>query len=58
MMKTDKTATAVTAPDHRVWCEVCSIRIAPNEEQVEKDSKTYHQRCYTKLKPSKEKAIV
>ena len=55
-MKTDK--TAVTAPDHRVWCEVCSIRIAPNEEQVEKDSKTYHQRCYAKLKPSKAKAKV
>jgi len=34
--------------DFRVWCEHCSIRIAPNEEQIVVDAKPYHQRCYTK----------
>jgi len=32
----------------RVWCDFCSIRIAPNEERVAMDGKTYHQRCYSK----------
>jgi hypothetical protein len=32
----------------RVWCDCCSIRIAPNEEQIAVDGKTYHQRCYSK----------
>lgn len=30
----------------KVWCEHCSIRIAPNEGRVSSDGKTYHQRCY------------
>jgi hypothetical protein len=33
-----------------VWCEHCSIRIAPNEERVAVKNKTYHQRCYAKVK--------
>jgi hypothetical protein len=36
----------------RVWCDSCSIRIAPNEEQIAVADKTYHQRCYAKTKPS------
>jgi len=53
MTKTDKTAkTAVKAPEFRVWCDFCSIRIAPNEEKVEADRKAYHQRCYAKAKPA------
>ena len=38
----------VKAGEFRVWCDCCSIRIAPNEEQIAMDGKTYHQRCYTK----------
>jgi hypothetical protein len=30
----------------KVWCEHCSIRIAPNEGRVASDGKIYHQRCY------------
>jgi hypothetical protein len=33
----------------KVWCEYCSIRIAPNEEQITVREKTYHVRCYLKL---------
>jgi len=40
----------VKAPNFAVWCEHCSIRIAPNEERVALKNKTYHQRCYTKSK--------
>jgi hypothetical protein len=36
------------APDLRVWCEHCSIRIAPHEEKSVVRGKTYHQRCYSK----------
>jgi hypothetical protein len=41
---------AIKARDFGVWCEHCSIRIAPNEERVAEKSKTYHQRCYAKSK--------
>ena len=34
--------------DLRVWCEHCSIRIAPNEEQTIVSGKTYHSNCYPK----------
>jgi len=30
----------------KVWCEHCSIRIAPNEDRVASDGKIYHQHCY------------
>jgi hypothetical protein len=44
-----KTANAeVKTADFRIWCEHCSIRIAPHEEKVAVDGKTYHQRCYPK----------
>ena len=39
---------AVKAPEFKVWCDFCSIRIAPNEERVDMGGKTYHARCYTK----------
>jgi hypothetical protein len=32
-----------------VWCDCCSIRIAPNEEQIAVDGKFYHKRCYSKI---------
>jgi len=41
-----KPETAKT--DFRVWCEHCSIRVAPNEEQTVVDGKTYHPQCYPK----------
>jgi len=46
MRKADR--AAVKAPEFRVWCDFCSIRIAPNEEQVEMGGKAYHPRCYAK----------
>jgi hypothetical protein len=36
------------APEFGVWCEHCFIRIAPMEQRVAVESKTYHERCYTK----------
>ena len=33
---------------NKIWCEHCSIRIAPNESRVASDGKIYHQRCYEK----------
>ena len=41
------------AQDFRVWCEHCSIRIAPHEEKIAVNGKTYHQRCYSKHGASK-----
>lgn len=32
----------------KVWCEHCSIRIAPNESRVASDGKIYHQQCHEK----------
>jgi hypothetical protein len=49
-MKIDK--VRVKAAEFRVWCDLCSIRIAPNEEQITVGDKNYHQRCYAKRKPS------
>ena len=44
-----KIETADVKPaEFRVWCDCCSIRIAPNEEQIAVDSKFYHKRCYSK----------
>jgi hypothetical protein len=40
----------------RVWCEHCSIRIAPNEERTRVHGKTYHARCFVKLSAIKAKA--
>jgi hypothetical protein len=33
----------------KIWCELCSIRIAPNEERYVSGTKTYHARCFDKL---------
>ncbi len=33
-----------------MWCEACCIRIAPNEERTAIHGKTYHPRCYAKLR--------
>ena len=38
----------VKPAEFRVWCDCCSIRIAPNEEQIAVDGKIYHRRCYSK----------
>ena len=45
-MKIEKADVKPT--EFRVWCDCCSIRIAPNEEQIAAGGKTYHQRCYSK----------
>jgi len=41
----------VKSSEFRVWCDCCSIRIAPNEDQIAVDGKTYHRRCYSKTFP-------
>ena len=41
---------AIKLRNFGVWCEHCSIRIAPNEERVAVKNKIYHQRCFAKLK--------
>lgn len=40
----------IKAQNGRVWCEHCSIRIAPNEERVVVKNKIYHERCLAKSK--------
>ena len=40
---------AIKDAEFKVWCEHCSIRIAPNEEQIVVLQKTYHERCYLKV---------
>ena len=36
----------------KVWCDRCSIRIAPSEERIVVRDKTYHAQCYAKLSPA------
>jgi hypothetical protein len=44
-----KAAPEVGNGSFKVWCEQCSIRIAPSEMRVASDGKMYHDRCYEKL---------
>src|ERR1051325_10429574 len=43
-----QTKASVNTADFRIWCERCSIRIAPHEEKIQLAEKTYHSRCYSK----------
>lgn len=45
-----KAAKVEVLDTFKVWCERCSIRIAPNEERVSVRDKTYHSSCHLKLK--------
>jgi hypothetical protein len=56
-MKMDSAAVVETG-DLRVWCEYCSIRIAPNEKRITSDGNIYHQRCYAKSSTSAPKVKV
>lgn len=47
-MKAPKVADPIEVP-FKVWCERCSIRIAPNEERVSVRDKMYHATCHSKL---------
>jgi hypothetical protein len=38
-----------TEAKFKVWCESCSIRVAPNEERIVVRGKTYHSHCYSKM---------
>jgi hypothetical protein len=49
-MKAPKVAERIEVP-FKVWCERCSIRIAPNEERVSVRDKMYHATCHSKLAP-------
>jgi len=40
---------ADTAVEFRVWCDKCSIRLAPNEEKTVIQGKSYHPGCHAKL---------
>jgi len=44
-------AKVVVAPpvEHRIWCDQCCIRIAPNEEKTMSGGKAYHVRCFSKM---------
>jgi hypothetical protein len=42
-------AAAPVVAEFRVWCERCSIRIAPNEERIAVRKLIYHANCYSKL---------
>jgi hypothetical protein len=46
-MKASK--AAVSEPEFKIWCEQCSIRIAPNEERIMNNGKIYHTQCHSKL---------
>ena len=46
MLKTAKVDN--TKDEFKVWCGICHIRLAPNEERALVRGKTYHPRCYTK----------
>jgi len=46
MLKTAKVDN--TKDEFKVWCGICNIRLAPNEERALVRGKTYHPRCYTK----------
>jgi len=41
--------------DLKVWCDRCSIRIAPSEERAMVGNKAYHAQCYAKLVPAHSK---
>jgi hypothetical protein len=44
-----KTASKKTkSTDFKVWCESCCVRIASNEERIERTGKSYHPRCMKK----------
>ena len=38
--------------EFKIWCERCSIRIAPNEERTIVGGKIYHPQCYLKVASS------
>lgn len=42
----------------RIWCECCSIRIAPHEQKMAVNGKTYHQKCYSKHGVSKSTKVL
>jgi hypothetical protein len=52
-----KGAAEAESSNLKVWCEHCSIRIAPNEMRVASDGKIYHQRCYEKYCAAGSKVI-
>ena len=37
-----------TKIEFRVWCDICNVRVAPNEERSVIRGKTYHPNCYSK----------
>jgi hypothetical protein len=37
-----------TKVEFKVWCGICHIRLAPNEERARVRGKTYHSSCYSK----------
>ena len=53
-------AVKVESPEvqFKVWCERCSIRIAPMEERIAVRDKTYHITCHSKLASDRTKAKI
>ena len=52
-MKTAKAKTAAPSITQPVWCQRCSIRIAPYDLRTVSHGKDYHRDCYTKLAAAK-----
>ncbi len=48
-MKAAAKVVEITEVPFKIWCDRCSIRIAPNEERVTVRDKTYHTHCHSKL---------
>jgi len=48
-MKAATKVVEIAEVPFKIWCERCSIRIAPNEERVSVRDKTYHASCHSKL---------
>jgi len=48
-MKAATKVVEIAEVPFKIWCERCSIRIAPNEERVAVRDKTYHATCHAKV---------
>ena len=56
VMKELKRKLTAMDPERPVWCDRCSVRIAPSERHTFKGGKAYHEGCFTKLQTGKAKA--
>jgi hypothetical protein len=48
-MKNDRGNATTHDPSVSIWCQRCSIRIAPYDQRLVKSGKVYHKVCYSKM---------